>query len=172
MKKEISKKPSTRVKDQGSKVKSQNQDRENTSLNKTSKTVLEKKWYLVDAKNKVLGRLSTKIAKLLMGKDKAGFVRYKDSGDYVVVINAAKIAVSGTKEKNKKYYNYSGYPSGLKETTLGKLRARKPEEIVRHAVSGMLPKNRLAKAIIKKLYICPKEDHPHEPQKPTVVELN
>ncbi len=128
-----------------------------------------RRWYLIDAKNKVLGRLGTKIAKILMGKDKVDFARYDDRGDAVVVINAAKVAVTGRKEQNKTYYRYTGYPSGLKETSLEKLREKKPEALIYHAVAGMLPKNRLGKGLIKKLYIYPEEKHPHEAQK--LIEL-
>ena len=131
----------------------------------------QKTWYLIDAKGKILGRLSTEIAKILMGKDKAGFVRYLDSGDNVVVINASKIAVSGNKEVAKKYYRYSGYPSGLKVTNLENLRERKPQDIIYHAVSGMLPKNRLGRSMIKKLYVYPRGEHPHEAQTPKELEV-
>ena len=128
-------------------------------------------WYLINAKNKIVGRLSTQVAKLLMGKDKMDFVRYMDKGDAVVVINASKVAVTGNKESDKKYYRYSGYPGGLKETTLEKLRQRKPEYIIYHAVAGMLPKNKLGKSMIKKLHIYPKEVHPHEAQNPQELEI-
>ncbi|MEX0616243.1 MAG: 50S ribosomal protein L13 [Candidatus Woykebacteria bacterium] len=128
-------------------------------------------WYLVDARNQILGRLATRVAKLLMGKDKVAFARYKDMGDSVVIVNSSKVAVSGAKEQDKKYYRYSGYPGGLKETTLAKLREKKPEELIYHAVSGMLPKNRLGKSIIKNLYVYPKDKHSHEAQKPQEVEI-
>jgi len=130
-----------------------------------------KDWYLIDAKGKVLGRVSTQIAKILMGKDKISFARHLDSGDNVVVINASKIVVSGNKESDKKYYRYSGYPGGLKETNLATLREKKAGDIIYHAVSGMLPKNRLGKSLIKKLHIYPKDAHPHEAQKPKELEI-
>jgi large subunit ribosomal protein L13 len=157
-------------------MKSQPKKQENKEITKNDKTInkakeVERAWYEVDAKGKVLGRLSTKIAKVLMGKDKTDFVRYKDMGDNVVVINAAKIAVTGRKEQNKKYFRYSGYPSGLKEITLEKQREKKPEEIIIHAVSGMLPKNRLGKSMIKKLHVYPKDTHPHEAQNPVELEI-
>ncbi len=129
------------------------------------KTKAPKKWFLVDARGKVIGRLSTKVATILLGKNKVEYLPYMDSGDYVVVINAAKIAVTGQKEDKKMYYRYSGYPGGLKIRDLKTLRVEKPEEIVRHSVSGMLPKTRLGKQIIKKLYIYSGEKHPHEAQK-------
>lgn len=130
-----------------------------------------KSWYLIDAENKVLGRVSSEIAKILMGKDKVDFARYHDMGDNVVVINAAKVAVTGRKETDKKYYRYSGYPGGLKEISLEKQREKKPEELIYHAVAGMLPKNRLGSQLIKKLYVYPKEAHPHEAQKPKELEV-
>ena len=132
----------------------------------------EKDWYLINAKNKILGRLSTQVAKILMGKEKTSFVRYLDKGDNLVIINASKIVVSGNKEEDKKYYRYSGYPSGLKVTNLATLREKKPEDIIYHAVSGMLPKNKLGKSMIKKLHVYPKEDHPHEAQEPKELEVS
>lgn len=148
-------------------------ERQKNNLEKTveSKKDSHMNWYLIDAKNKIVGRLSTKVAKLLMGKDKIGFLKYMDKGDAVVVINASEVAVTGNKESDKKYYRYSGYPGGLKETTLEKLRKRKPEYIIYHAVAGMLPKNKLGKSMIKKLYIYPKEEHPHEAQRPQELEI-
>lgn len=137
----------------------------------SSKDKNEKDWYLINAKNKVLGRLSTQIAKILMGKEKTNFVRYLDKGDNLVVINASKVAVSGNKEEDKKYYRYSGYPSGLKVANLATLREKKPEDIIYHSVSGMLPKNRLGKSMIKKLHVYPRENHPHEAQNPQELEV-
>ena len=140
------------------------------SINKTKrktvkKTETPKKWFIVDAKGLVIGRLSTKIATILLGKNKVSYLPYKDSGDYVVVVNAAKVAATGKKEDRKYYYRYSGYPGGLKTENLKTLRIRKPEMIIEHAVSGMLPKTKLGKAVIKKLYIYPGEKHTHEAQK-------
>jgi len=134
-------------------------------LKKENKEIQKRRWFVIDAKGKIIGRLATKIAKLLLGKGKVSYLPYKDSGDYVVVLNAAKVAVTGRKELNKKYYRYSGYPGGLKEKTLKTLREEKPEEIIRHAVAGMLPKTKLGKQVIKKLYIYPGEKHPHDAQK-------
>ncbi len=130
-----------------------------------------KKWFLVDARGKIIGRLATKIARILLGKGKVSYLPYKDSGDYVVVVNAAKIVATGRKEENKKYYRYSGFPGGLKVRTLKILREEKPEEILRHAVGGMLPKTKLGKQIIKKLYIYPSEKHKHEAQKVEAIEV-
>jgi len=130
-----------------------------------------RKWFLIDARGKIIGRLATRIAKLLLGKGKVSYLPYKDSGDYVVVVNVSKISATGRKEENKKYYRYSGFPGGLKERTLKTLREEKPEEILRHAVSGMLPKTKLGKQIVKKLYIYPNEKHPHEAQKVESIEV-
>ena len=131
----------------------------------------ERNWYLVDVKNKVLGRVATRVATFLMGKNKLTWQPNLDTGDNVVIINAAKIAVTGRKESQKKYFRYSGYPGGLKSQTLDKLRATRPEDIIYHAVRGMLPKNRLGAAMLKKLFVYPGETHPHEAQKPIRVEI-
>lgn len=143
--------------------------------NKPKKKILKKaspkKWFVIDAKNAVIGRLSTKIATILLGKNKVSYLPYKDSGDYVVVINAAKVFSTGKKEDRKFYYRYSGYPGGLKTENLKTLRSRKPELIIEHAVSGMLPKTKLGKAVIKKLYIYPGEKHPHEAQKAEEIKI-
>ena len=130
-----------------------------------------KTWYLIDAKDKILGRLSSQVAKILMGKHKPTWQPHIDMGDNVIIINAAKVAVTGRKEEQKLYYRYSGYPGGLKTENLAALRQRKPEAIVYHAIKGMLPKNRLGAAMLKKLYVYPGEDHPHDAQKPQELEL-
>lgn len=118
-------------------------------------------WHLLDASTLVIGRLSTQTAVFLMGKHKPTFARHIDSGDHVVVINAAKIKVTGNKELQKIYHRHSGYSGGMRETTLEKMRADKPEEIVRHAVSGMLPKNKLQAVMLKRLHIYSDETHPY-----------
>lgn len=115
-------------------------------------------WYLLDAKDQVLGRFSTKIARLLLGKDKTIWVPYLDVGDYVVVINAAKVKVTGKKEAEKRYWRYSGFPGGLRSESLGKLRVRRPTEIIRRSVEGMLPGGKLGRGMIKKLYVYPGEE--------------
>lgn len=120
---------------------------------------IERKWHLIDAKNQVLGRLATDIAKLIMGKNKAQYVPYLDTGDNVVVINAALVKVSGKKEEQKKYVRHSGYPGGYKEETLEKLRSKRPEEIIRHAVWGMVPKGSLGRKMIKKLHVFAGKEH-------------
>lgn len=117
------------------------------------KTQNEKDWYIVDANNKILGRLATKIANTLYGKEKVNFMPNFDMGDYVVVINAQKIKLTGNKYKTKKYYRHTGYPGGIKEETLEKLLERKPEEVIIKAVKGMLPKNKLGKEAIKRLKV-------------------
>jgi large subunit ribosomal protein L13 len=137
---------------------------------KKQQKVVERTWYLIDAKGQILGRMATKIATILMGKQKADWQPNQDSGDNVVIINASKVAVTGRKEEQKKYFRYSGYPGGLKTDNLASLRERKPQEIIRHAVAGMLPKSRLGRAMIKKLYIYPGESHPHDAQKPQTLE--
>lgn len=124
-----------------------------------SKTAKEKEiarsWHLLDANGQILGRLATQISRLLMGKDKPSRVPYLDQGDYVVVINSAKVAVTGKKETQKRYFRYSGYPSGLKSEVLGDLRKRRPGEIIRRAVLGMLPDNKLRRTMITRLFIYP-----------------
>lgn len=119
-------------------------------------------WHLVDVKGKVLGRISTDIAHKLMGKAKPYFVRNLDCGDYVVVLNAKHVAVTGKKEKNKMYGNYSGYPGGLKQKALWQIRAEKPTEIIRRSVMGMLPKNKLRDQLLKRLYIYPEAQYPYQ----------
>ncbi len=129
------------------------------NTNSTKLSEIKRDWHLVDVKNKILGRSASDIAQFLMGKSKANFVRNLDMGDYVVVINAKDIKVSGKKETQKKYYRHSGYPGGFKQQTLQELRAKKPVEIVRHAVSGMLPQNRLRASMLKRLYVFANEEH-------------
>lgn len=120
---------------------------------------IKRSWHLIDLKSKTLGRISTQIAKLLMGKSKPYFVRNLDCGDYVVVINAKEIEVSGNKAKQKIYYRYSGYPGGLSQETLEKLKDRKPEEVIYHAVKGMLPQNKLRDRMLSRLHIYAGSEH-------------
>ena len=128
----------------------------------TKESDIKRSWHLIDVKGKVLGRISSKIATLLMGKGKPYFLRNLDCGDYVVVINARGVKVTGRKELLKKYYTYSGYPGGLKIEALGDLRQRKPENVIRHAVSGMLPQNKLRDRMLRRLYIFAGEEHPYK----------
>lgn len=121
-----------------------------------------KNWRLFDAKNKILGRLATELALVLSGKDKIDYAPYLDRGDYAVVINAKNIKFSGKKETKKEYFRHSGYPGGLRVKTATQIRSQRPELLLRHAVEGMLPKNKLARLMIKKLYIYQDNIHPHE----------
>lgn len=131
---------------------------------------IENSWHLFDAKDQVVGRLSTKIAMKLMGKDSASWRPNNDPKVSVVVINASKVSFTGQKEEDKKYFNYSGYPGGLKQSTPKSLRENKSDRIIYHAVRGMLPKNKLADKIITRLFIYSDSNHPHEAQKPVEVE--
>lgn len=125
---------------------------------------IKRGWHLIDANGKVLGRLATEVARILMGKNKPSFVPYLDTGDFVVVINASKIKVTGKKGTQKKYTRHSGYPGGLKQESLEKLMVRRPTFIIEHAVSGMLPKNKLGDQMIKKLKVFEGESHPFSKQ--------
>ncbi|KKR24998.1 MAG: 50S ribosomal protein L13 [Candidatus Levybacteria bacterium RIFCSPHIGHO2_02_FULL_39_36] len=133
-----------------------------TATQPTKVSQIKRDWHLIDVKGKILGRVSTEIARLLMGKNKPYFVKNLDCGDYVVVINAKEISITGKKEKDKIYTSYSGYPGGLRKRTLAELRHNKPEEIVRHTVSGMLPKNKLRNSLLKKLFVFRGEEHKYE----------
>jgi large subunit ribosomal protein L13 len=130
----------------------------------------DRNWHLVDASNLPVGRLASEIAQILKGKHKPQYAPHLDVGDHVVVINAHKIQVTSKKPEQKMYYRHSGYPGGIKEESFNALKKRKPELIIEKAVWGMLPKNRLGRAIIKKLHIYSSDTHPHESQNP--VELN
>jgi large subunit ribosomal protein L13 len=133
----------------------------------TAKThEIERRWYVVDAEGQTLGRLATRIADTLRGKRKPEYTPHIDTGDFVVVVNAEKIAVTGNKLKQKIYYRHSGYPGGLRERTLAEELDRRPTEVLRKAVKGMLPRNRLARQQITKLKIYAGPEHPHEPQNP------
>ena len=123
-------------------------------------------WFVIDVADKVLGRVATKIADRIRGKDKPTFTRHTDGGDYVVVINAEKVKVTGSKFENKKYYSHSLYPGGLKTKTFKELNEKNPEKIIEEAVKGMLPKNKLGKSIIKKLKVFSGPKHDHESQQP------
>jgi large subunit ribosomal protein L13 len=131
----------------------------------------DRQWLLIDANGLTLGRLATQIADLLRGKRKAEYTPHVDTGDFVVVINAEKISVSGNKMKEKMYRRHTGYPGGLRERTLEEMLERRPEEVIRQAVRGMLPRNRLARQQITKLKVYAGTDHPHVAQKPTKLEI-
>lgn len=132
---------------------------------------IEKKWYLIDAADKTLGRLSSKIAKILMGKHKPVWSPNVDTGDFVVVVNAEKVKVTGKKLDEKIYYRHSGYPGGFKQETLRSLMKRKPEMVIKLAVRGMLPKTKLGNKMIKKLKVYKGENHPHQAQNPQYLEI-
>jgi len=132
---------------------------------------VERRWYVVDAKDKVVGRLASRIAMILMGKHKPHYTPHVDTGDFVVVINASRVRFTGKKWEQKCYYRHSGYPGGLKVRRAKDLLEKRPEEILRHAVKGMLPKNNLGRRLLRKLKIYPRETHPHEAQKPVKLEL-
>lgn len=132
---------------------------------------IERGWWVVDASDQTLGRLATRIATLLEGKHKPIYSPHLDTGDHVVVVNAARIKVTGDKLLQKRYYRHSNYPGGLKEESLEALLERKPELVIERAVKGMLPQNRLGRAMFKKLKVYSGGDHPHAAQQPTTVEL-
>ena len=132
---------------------------------------VDRKWYIVDAKDRVLGRMATEIAKVIRGKNKAIFTPNMDTGDFVVVVNADKVRVTGKRENLKQYIRHSGYPGGQKVTSFKEMMKKKPEFVVESAVKGMLPKNRLGRKLIKKLKVYSGEDHPHKAQKPEVLSL-
>ena len=131
----------------------------------------ERSWVLVDASGKTLGRLATQIADVLRGKRKPEYTPHVDVGDFVVVINASRVAVTGNKREQKRYYRHSGYPGGLRSRTLGDQLERRPEEVIRRAVRGMLPRNRLARKQLTKLKVYAGPDHPHAAQKPEPLEI-
>ena len=130
------------------------------------KDEITRKWYVVDADGQVLGRLASKLASILRGKHKPQYTPFLDVGDHVVVVNAAKIVLTGNKLEDKVYYRHSGYPGGLKETTCKKLMETRPERVITMAVKGMLPHNALGRAMLKKLRVYAGPDHEHEAQKP------
>lgn len=132
---------------------------------------IEKKWYVVDAENKILGRLASEIANRLRGKHKPTFSAFIDNGDFIIVTNAEKIALTGNKLDDKKYYRHTGYMGGLKETSAKDLLIKHPTDLIMHAVRGMLPKNKLGRAQLKKLKIYTGTNHPHEAQQPAKLDI-
>jgi len=132
---------------------------------------IEKKWFVLDADNKILGRLATEVATILMGKHKPTYTPSIDTGDFIVIVNAEKFAVTGSKMDDKIYYRHSGYLGGLKERTLKEQLEKKPEEVIRMAVRRMLPKTKMGRAMIKKLKIYTGSEHPHAAQNPEVLEI-
>ena len=132
---------------------------------------VERKWFIVDAEGKTLGKVASRVASILRGKHKSTFTPHVDCGDYVIVINAEKVEVTGRKRKNKIYKRHTGYPGGLKEVTFQQLQAAKPEEIIRHAVKGMMPKGKLGRQMYKKLKVYTGPEHEHAAQKPEMLEV-
>lgn len=132
---------------------------------------IRRDWYLVDAQGKTLGRLASEIARRLRGKHKPGFTPNLDTGDYIVVINAKDVRVTGRKASNKVYYRHSGYPGGIKSVTLGRLLQTRPEQVIEKAVKGMLPRGPLGRAMFRKLHVYAGNDHKHSAQQPQTLEI-
>jgi len=134
-------------------------------------TYNDKKWFVVDASNMVLGRMASRVAHILRGKHKPIYSPHIDLGDHIIIVNAERVRLTGTKARFKKYYRYSGYPSGLKEESYLKVIKEKPEKVIIHAVKGMLPHNRLGRKLIKKLRVYRGPNHPHSAQQPESLQL-
>jgi len=137
----------------------------------TQISLSERKWYIIDAKGQTLGRLATKVATLISGKSRLDFSPHMDNGDYVIVLNTKEVLVTGKKEEQKFYRTHSGYMGGLKETNLAKLRVTRPNAIIEHAISGMLPKNRLREGMMNRLKLVDGTNHEFEGQKPETITL-
>lgn len=135
------------------------------------KSEVTHRWFVVNAQGKVLGRLAAELASVLRGKKNPAYTPHVDTGDFVVVVNAGKVVLTGKKMKDKKYYHHTGHPGGIKETSAEKLLARKPTELIRRAVRGMLPKNSLGRQMLRKLKVYAGPSHPHEAQKPGTLEM-
>ena len=136
-----------------------------------NKETVKRNWYVVDASNKVLGRMATEIANRLRGKHKAEYTPHVDTGDYIVVVNAEKVKVTGNKARDKTYYHHTGYPGGIKSITFEKLLDKAPEKAIEVAVKGMMPKNKLSRAMLSKLKVYAGNDHPHAAQQPQALEI-
>ena len=133
---------------------------------------IERNWYVIDAEGKTLGRVATKAAHVLRGKHKVTYTPYVDCGDYVIIVNADKVVLTGNKLEDKKYYNHSGFPGGLRERNAKEMIEKYPEEMIERAVKGMLPHNRLGRAMGKKLFVYRDANHKHEAKKPKALEIN
>lgn len=133
---------------------------------------LERKWYVIDATDQRLGRLASEVARVLRGKNKPTYTPFMDTGDFVIIVNAEKIGVTGKKRTQKLYRRHSGRPGGMKTETFAKLQARVPERIIEQAIKGMLPKNTLGRQLFTKLNVYAGSDHPHQAQKPEILEIN
>lgn len=142
-----------------------------TTYSKPEEIIANRKWYVVDARDQVLGRLATRVATILQGKHKPNYARHQDVGDFVVIINAAKVRLTGKKTEQKTYFRHSGYPGGVTQMPFRLVMARKPEFIIEHAVRLMLPKNALGRKIFKKLKVYPGDKHPHQAQLPESLTL-
>jgi large subunit ribosomal protein L13 len=141
------------------------------STQAAKKIEVQKDWFVIDLDDKVLGRAAAKIAHVLRGKHKAIYTPHVDTGDFVIVLNAGKIRLTGNKLADKKYYRHSGYPGGIREITAGKLLDKRPEDLIKKAVKGMLPKNKLGRQMFKKLKVYAGSDHPHAAQQPKSLEV-
>ena len=139
---------------------------------KTDEALAQRRWYIVDAEGKVLGRMATEIAKVLRGKNKPIFTPHADTGDFVIVINARGVKLTGKKLEDKVYYRHTEYPGGIRSRSASKLREEKPQDLIRLAVRGMLPKNRLGRKLATKLKVYAGPEHPHEAQKPQPLALH
>jgi large subunit ribosomal protein L13 len=139
---------------------------------KTEEALAQRQWFVVDAQDRVLGRMASEIAKILRGKNKPIYTPNADAGDFVIVINARGIRLTGKKLEKKIYYRHTDYPGGIRERSAAKMLAEKPEDLVRLAVKGMLPKNRLSRRLVTKLKVYAGPEHPHDAQKPRVLELS
>jgi len=138
----------------------------NTKTYTPRESEIDRQWYVVDAADQTLGRLASRVARVLEGKHKPTYAAHLDTGDHVIILNASRIAVTADKRETKKYVRHSGYPGGYKEETLGHLLDRRPEEVIRRAVKGMLPRNRLGVQMLRKLKVYAGPEHPHQAQKP------
>jgi large subunit ribosomal protein L13 len=138
----------------------------NTKTYTPRESEIDRRWYVVDAADQTLGRLASRVARVLEGKHKPTYAAHLDTGDHVIILNASRIAVTADKRETKKYIRHSGYPGGYKEETLGHLLDRRPEEVIRRAVKGMLPRNRLGVQMLRKLKVYAGPEHPHQAQKP------
>ena len=138
----------------------------NTKTYTPRESEIDRRWYVVDAADQTLGRLASRVARVLEGKHKPTYAAHLDTGDHVIILNASRIAVTADKRETKKYIRHSGYPGGYKEETLGHLLNRRPEEVIRRAVKGMLPRNRLGVQMLRKLKVYAGPEHPHQAQKP------
>ncbi len=132
---------------------------------------IDKKWFVVDVDGKILGRQAGKVARILMGKNKPIYTPHMDTGDYVIIVNAEKVVLTGKKAFQKEYFHYTGYPGGLKSTPFQKMIANKPEHLFRETVRGMLPKNRLGRKMLKKLFVYRGGKHPHQAQQPAPLDV-